>query len=202
MGDSLLDETFQASYTAWNENVVDLFSNLQTASKYAASTVGEDLSSLATMLNDPRNAWIGANPVGKVGIIGLGAFGGALRAIGGSREALSPFLLQAWKRGEELAEIHKAVRKSPNVYGFETASAWRHSLSERDAFSMFMYEQTTKKLSSAEVNKEKLLNLGDPTEDVLSKLAVREKFPPGESEAVRAIGLDRMKLARKRGEDK
>ena len=40
--------------------------------RHAAGQIAEDVGKGAAILNDPRNAWIGTNPVGRIGAEGLG----------------------------------------------------------------------------------------------------------------------------------
>jgi hypothetical protein len=59
---------------------------------HAAGTIGQDAAQGAAILNDPRNSWIGMNPLGRVGtegLMGLSMLLGALRGQS-SRIAIRP----------------------------------------------------------------------------------------------------------------
>jgi hypothetical protein len=171
------------------------------AAQRGLGLIAEDAQRGAEILGDPRMAGIGLGPESAVAGKGLGFLAGALRGIGGSREGLNPLLLAAWKRGEELSAMQKAVRETPDAFGFQTPSAWRKSLSQEDLFSLGMYESTAQKLAHAEMKKQGYLESGQfPSDFEMSRLQAREQFPPGESDSVYALGLDRLKLARKRNE--
>lgn len=49
---------------------------------HAAGTVGQDAGFLAGIINDPRNSWIGNNPLGKVAAGGIGMAGMLLGQLG------------------------------------------------------------------------------------------------------------------------
>lgn len=67
----------------------------------AGQTIGQDAAAGASILNDPRNSWIGMNPVGKLAAGGLG-LAGALGQIAyhGSPHAFEKFALSKVGTGE------------------------------------------------------------------------------------------------------
>lgn len=87
----------------------------------AGQTIGQDAAAGAAILNDPRNSWIGMNPVGKLAASGLG-LAGALGQIvyHGSPHAFEKFALskigtgegaQAYGHGLYLAENPKVAEQ-------------------------------------------------------------------------------------------
>lgn len=196
-----LNEVLKGLIAQYGPKVQQGLGLAKEAAQHGASLLGEDASRAAQYLNDPRMAGIGLGPEGAVAGKGLGLLAGVLRGVGGSREALNPLLLQAWKRGDELLQLQEAVRKSPSTFGFESASAWRKSLPEQDLWALFLRDQTGSKLAQDAVKEGRMLERDIPlSEAEQSYLQTRQQFPPGEAEATTALGLNRMKLARQRRE--
>ena len=54
----------------------------------AGQTLGQDAAAGAAIMNDPRNSWIGMNPVGKMAAGGLGMAGMLLGQVGPKAEGL------------------------------------------------------------------------------------------------------------------
>lgn len=172
------------------------------AAQHGLGLMGEDAATAAQYMSDPRMAGIGLGPEGAVAGKGLGLLAGVLRGVGGSREALNPLLMQAWLRGDELVKLQDAIRKAPNAYGFETTGAWRKSLSEEDRWALFLRDQTGDKLTKSALKESAMLERDTPlTAEEQSYLETRRQYPPGESEASYALGLNRAKLARQRREE-
>jgi hypothetical protein len=172
------------------------------AGQQGLGLIADDASTLAKYMADPRMAGIGLGPEAAVMGKGLGLMAGALRGIGGSRESLNPFLVQAWKRGEELSQMHAKVREAPSAFGFETPSAWRKSLPKEDLWSLWMYENTAKDVASAELKRQGMLESGTfPSETAMDTLAAREQFPPGHQYSEYAVGINPLTNARRRANE-
>lgn len=64
----------------------------QVGARQAAGTIASDLQPALDVANDPRNAWIGTNPVGRAGLESFGLLVGALNKLRGqaSRIAIRP----------------------------------------------------------------------------------------------------------------
>ena len=95
----------------------------------AGQTLGQDVQAGTAIMNDPRNSWIGMNPVGKLAASGLG-LAGALGQIvyHGSPHAFEKFALsklgtgegaQAYGRGLYLAENPKVAEQYAKVLPYK-----------------------------------------------------------------------------------
>jgi len=53
--------------------------------RHAAGQIGEDAGKVAAIINDPRNAWIGTNPAGRISAEGLGLASSLLGMLAGPK---------------------------------------------------------------------------------------------------------------------
>ena len=80
----------------------------------AGQTLGQDASAGAAIMNDPRNSWIGMNPVGKAVGGGLGLIG-MLRPFYHGTSDLAAKAIQ--KEGFNLANMAKGADAQPGAFG-------------------------------------------------------------------------------------
>lgn len=86
--------------------VADKFKNIKERAglgiRHAAGQIGEDVARGAGILNDPRNAWIGMNPVGRMGAEGMGLVSALLGQVAyhGSPHKFEKFLAEKIGTGE------------------------------------------------------------------------------------------------------
>lgn len=98
----------------------------QAGAQHAAGTVANDLQPALDVANDPRNAWIGMNPVGRAGAESLGLLVGVLSKLRGqsSRIAIHPQELNP-KRFQTIQEggLGKAYEQQgyPHEYRIQVA---------------------------------------------------------------------------------
>ncbi len=96
----------------------------------AGQTIGQDAAAVAAIMNDPRNSWIGMNPVGKAVSGGLGLGGALLGQLvyHGSPPAFEKFALgkigtgegaQAYGHGLYLAENPKVAAQYAKVLPYK-----------------------------------------------------------------------------------
>lgn len=88
----------------------------------AGQTIGQDAAAGAAIMNDPRNSWIGMNPLGRVAAEGMGGLGLLLGALRGqsSRIAIRPGELDP-KRFMTVKEDLKGTAKGYDQEGFPQA---------------------------------------------------------------------------------
>ena len=125
----------------------------------AGQTIGQDAAVGSSVLNDPRNSWIGMNPLGKAAAGGLGLVG--MLSAGGGKAVMHPLMARLIEKGEHLSRLQEAVRKQPSMFGFETPGAWRKSLAPEDLHALFAWEMTGGRLANQAIRLEKELGPND-----------------------------------------
>lgn len=152
-------------------------------------TLGQDAQAGAAILNDPRNGWIGMNPLGKAAGAGLGLVG--MLSAGGGKAALNPFMASLMKRGEQLAEMYKKVDEAPDVFGVENSHQWLRALPEQDKFAFFAHQNTASQLSHIALQQEGMLNKAIPlTEQEGLAMRAEASHPLAAQNAMRGLGLN------------
>ena len=155
----------------------------------AGQTIGHDAAAGAAIMNDPRNSWIGMNPVGKAVSGGLGLVG--MLSAGGGKAVLNPFMANLLKRGEELAEMYRKVDEAPDVFGVESSHQWLRSLPEQDKFAFVAHQNTPGQLAHMAVEREKMLNKAVPlTEEEGWAMRAEASHPLSAQNAMIGLGLN------------
>jgi hypothetical protein len=80
----------------------------------AGQTIGQDAAAGAAIMNDPRNSWIGMNPLGKAAAGGLGLVGMMKPFYHGTTD-LAAKAIQ--KEGFNLGHVAKGADMQPNAFG-------------------------------------------------------------------------------------
>ena len=155
----------------------------------AGQTIGQDAAAGAAIMNDPRNSWIGMNPVGKAVGGGLSLMG--MLSAGGGKAALHPLMAGLIERGEQLSRMQAAVRQQPEMFGFSNPSAWRKSLPQEDLHALFAWEITSDRLAKYALKLEGELGPSDAFGHWSKAIA------PQEVEAMRGLGLSPLEWCRK-----
>ena len=155
----------------------------------AGQTIAKDAAAVAAIMNDPRNSWIGMNPVGKAVGSGLGLMG--MLSAGGGKAVLHPLMVGLIEKGEKLSRLQEAVRQQPEMFGFANTSAWRKSLPQEDLHALFAWEMTGDRLARQAVKLEGELGPNDAFGHWSKAVA------PQESDAMYGLGLSPMQWSRK-----
>lgn len=104
----------------------------QAGAQHAAGTVANDLQPALDVANDPRNAWIGTNPVGRGAIEGLAALKAVLGIFAGPKAATANLaklaeaqaLQKAGTRGEDIWHQTGWFQAPDEGWRFEIPDGW------------------------------------------------------------------------------
>ena len=104
----------------------------QAGAQHAAGTIANDLQPALDVANDPRNAWIGTNPVGRGAIEGLAALKAVLGIFAGPKAATANLaklaeaqaLQQAGSRGEDIWKQTGWFQAPDAGWRFEIPDGW------------------------------------------------------------------------------
>lgn len=104
----------------------------QAGAQHAAGTVANDLQPALDIANDPRNAWIGTNPVGRGAIEGLAALKAVLGIFAGPKAATANLaklaeaqaLQKAGTRGEDIWHQTGWFQAPDEGWRFEIPDGW------------------------------------------------------------------------------
>lgn len=104
----------------------------QAGVQHAAGTVANDLQPALDIANDPRNAWIGTNPVGRGAIEGLAALKAVLGIFAGPKAATANLaklaeaqaLQKAGTRGEDIWHQTGWFQAPDEGWRFEIPDGW------------------------------------------------------------------------------
>ena len=104
----------------------------QAGAQHAAGTVANDLQPALDVANDPRNAWIGTNPVGRGAIEGLAALKAVLGIFAGPKAATANLaklaeaqaLQKAGTRGEDIWQQTGWFQAPDEGWRFEIPDGW------------------------------------------------------------------------------
>jgi hypothetical protein len=101
--------------------------------RHAARQLSEDASQGLNIANDPRNAWIGTNPVGRVGAEGLSLASGLLGMLAGPKSQTANHALLALAK-----DLQKSGEKPESIWrqtGWFQApdGGWRYEISDHTA---------------------------------------------------------------------
>lgn len=104
----------------------------QAGVQHAAGTVASDLQPALDVANDPRNAWIGTNPVGRGAIEGLAALKAVLGIFAGPKAATANLaklaeaqaLQKAGTRGEDIWHQTGWFQAPDEGWRFEIPDGW------------------------------------------------------------------------------
>lgn len=104
----------------------------QAGAQHAAGTVANDLQPVLDVANDPRNAWIGTNPVGRGAIEGLAALKAVLGIFAGPKAATANLaklaeaqaLQKAGTRGEDIWHQTGWFQAPDAGWRFEIPDGW------------------------------------------------------------------------------
>lgn len=104
----------------------------QAGARQAAGTIASDLQPALDVANDPRNAWIGTNPVGRGAVEGLAALKAVLGIFAGPKAATANLaklaeaqaLQQAGSRGEDIWRQTGWFQAPDEGWRFEIPDGW------------------------------------------------------------------------------
>ena len=104
----------------------------QAGARQAAGTIASDLQPALDVANDPRNAWIGTNPVGRGAVEGLAALKAVLGIFAGPKAATANLaklaeaqaLQQAGSRGEDIWRQTGWFQAPDTGWRFEIPDGW------------------------------------------------------------------------------
>ena len=104
----------------------------QAGAQHAAGTIANDLQPALDVANDPRNAWIGTNPVGRGAIEGLAALKAVLGIFAGPKAATANLaklaeaqaLQKAGTRGEDIWHQTGWFQAPDAGWRFEIPDGW------------------------------------------------------------------------------
>ena len=107
------------------------------AAQHGLGLMAQDAGTVASYMNDPRNAWIGMNPVGRIGMEGLGLIGALGARYGGfGTNSIQDLLSQAFAR-ERDARMQGFINQRGDKYSSRYRPA-NMSIADKQEYRAFV----------------------------------------------------------------